>query len=96
MFTKLNTYGAASSRGFTVQRKTRDAMEYAEGDHVAVIPVEPGVNDNGQPYLAVYASSPLHWLPPHAEERIMPAKHQEITGNVREALEFLRLHFVLE
>ena len=82
-----------SATGFVVQSAGRYKIEYVEGDHVLVVPIE----DIGDPFKVIlYLSEAQKWQPPYDTEPISPDRLREIHSNIMEALKFLKTPFEIK
>lgn len=78
-----------SDTGFVVKiRAIAGFVEYREGDHCAVLPIENNFFE-GKGYLS--RDTTIKWKPPHESELMPEEKRIEILTNVFEALKFARV-----
>ena len=66
-------------------RVFRGFCEYREGDHVAIVPVEPVI---GQPLVRLNVNTPIVWREPFAREALDEEYRSRIITRVAEALKF--------
>jgi hypothetical protein len=90
MFTQLGPNSVQSSNGFKVERKSRIQIKYTEGERSVVIEVEPGDG------LAIYVSSIAAWTTLAGNEPIGRGEVARIVDNLCQALEFLKIPYLLE
>jgi len=74
-----------SSRGFEVAFVGQYALEYREGDHVLVVPVEPLFDRD-----RIELSRALKWQTPHDKEDFGASQQAEVRHNIECALQYLR------
>jgi hypothetical protein len=84
--------GAKSDTGFSVKLKGLHTIEYREGDRSLTAFRERLVGDLS---MDIDSSSIESWLPPHESESIPVEKKQQILDNIRAALDFLGLTYVV-
>lgn len=87
-FVEVAPQWVRSSKGFYVGPRGRFEIEYREGDHVLIVPVEPGPSA-----LGIELSSAKAWVPPHDEEEISSEKRRQIASNIAAAMKRLRTGF---
>lgn len=80
-----------SDRGFYVGFTGRYEMEYREGDHILVVPVEGLGNMKG-----IYLSSARCWQDPYDREEITSEKQEQVARNIAAAMKRLRLGFRID
>jgi hypothetical protein len=90
MFTKLGPNSAKSDEGFMVSRISRDELEYKIGSKRLLVEVEPGDG------LAIYPSTIVWWETEGEKEYVSKRQKAKIIKNICDALDFLKIKYVIE
>jgi len=89
MFTKLGPNSVKSDEGFTVSRISRDEIEYKIDNKRLLIEVEPGDG------LAIYPSTIEWWETEGDKEYVSKEEKAQILKNICDALDFLKIKYVI-
>lgn len=90
MFKQLGPNSVQSDEGYTVSIIKRFELEYnAEGKRL-IVEIEPGES------LAIYASSIEWWGTEGGKEYVSKKKKALIIKNICQALDFLKIKYIIE
>jgi Immunity protein 74 len=96
MFTAIDKRSATNGMSIVVRDKSKDLIEYVDGDHILFLGWERGATPEGKPAQVVYITQLMRWEAPHTAEVITPVERAKIAQNVREAYRALGLETYIE
>jgi hypothetical protein len=96
MFTAIDKHSATDGRSVVVRSKSRDLIQYLDGDHVLLLGREGGTTPDGGPAQVVYVFEEMNWEPPYAADTISSADRAKIARNIQDAYRALGLETYIE